>query len=82
MMPDENGASFAHLGRDPVSGLEYIIDARTKARVYRLATCTSCGSTPWSSVPSTETTCVFCRLGVGRVAANDAETLAEMGPAA
>jgi len=68
---DENGAGYATLAKDPDSGLEYLIDVRTKERVYRLATC-ACGTTPWSSVPSTETTCVFCRLGVGKVAQNDA----------
>lgn len=51
---DENGASYGTRAIDPASGLYYIIDFRTKERVYQLARCTDCGMTPWSSVPSAE----------------------------
>lgn len=57
--------------RDPVSGLDYFIDARTKERVYKLPACRRCHLSRWSSVPSTEPDCVFCILGVGKVATNE-----------
>jgi len=64
MFRDENDAGYATRGTDPANELKYIIDFRTKERVYQLATCTGCGMTPWSSVPSAETVCIRCRSGL------------------
>jgi hypothetical protein len=65
---DENGAGYAAPGTDPESGVDYIIDLRTHARVYLAGPCPRCGCTMLSSVPK-PADCGACALG--RIARND-----------
>jgi hypothetical protein len=59
---DDNGAGYGAPGTDTVSGVDYIIDLMTHARVYLAGPCPRCGCTMLSSVPKPED-CGACALG-------------------
>ncbi len=41
--------SFGTLQRDPASGLDFLIEVGTGARIYKHPNCATCGMARWSS---------------------------------